>query len=737
MAAIIGALRAELSASTAKFVEDLGKARKELGQTGKAFKKLGKELEDLGKAWTTGITLPITAVVGGLALLAQRTAQAGDAIAKQAQEAGLATDAYQELTFAIGQLADVTDERVRIGLNSLNQRLGQAAQASGMVRDRFIDLGFSARDLASGSVTAEQAVDALIGRLQRTRNAAEASAIAAAVLGEDLGRRLGPAIRASGGDIAALRQQFRALGLGMDEEALEAAERFQDEMDVLRRQVSRLALEVGEELLPVIADDFVPFVREELIPVARDLAAMVAGVVRGFADLPRPVQLSAAGLTGLLAVAGPTAFVLGALTKSLVGAAAGLRAFMVAGGAMLGPAGVPAMLAALQLLRRVGETELEGLRRRAADLRHAIERGFATREMIEDFAKTSGRIMELERAAREAAAATKALEAQLTTLGRTSRDTADADDRFATKLSEVRAAAQRLAVEAEHGDEALTKWNKALEEAAAKATEAAAATQRLALEAEHGDAALNRVTEAEERLHRAAFQLNATLEEVIPSVTDAAAALQRLAAEAEHGAGALELERAFAEGQRVVHAFNVETEDARRRMEALEAVGRDVGAILGRGLQGIAVHGRPAREVLQGIAQDLQALIFRLTVIAALEQAIGGLFRGFGAGASGGGSIIGHNIGGMQHGGTLAAFQPAVVGEAGPELFIPRTAGMVIPNDRLGGITINVDARGAGPGVGIEIRRELMALEARAVRQSVAAVVDEQRRGGAFRSVMG
>ena len=49
----------------------------------------------------------------------------------------------------------------------------------------------------------------------------------------------------------------------------------------------------------------------------------------------------------------------------------------------------------------------------------------------------------------------------------------------------------------------------------------------------------------------------------------------------------------------------------------------------------------------------------------------------------------------LAKGGNLNSGEPAIVGEEGPEMFIPKTAGTVVPNDQMGGKTINVDLRGA------------------------------------------
>jgi hypothetical protein len=50
-------------------------------------------------------------------------------------------------------------------------------------------------------------------------------------------------------------------------------------------------------------------------------------------------------------------------------------------------------------------------------------------------------------------------------------------------------------------------------------------------------------------------------------------------------------------------------------------------------------------------------------------------------------------VGVRQHGGPVTAGEPFVVGEAGPELFIPDSAGRIVANNKLGGggVTVNVN----------------------------------------------
>lgn len=78
-------------------------------------------------------------------------------------------------------------------------------------------------------------------------------------------------------------------------------------------------------------------------------------------------------------------------------------------------------------------------------------------------------------------------------------------------------------------------------------------------------------------------------------------------------------------------------------------------------------------------------------------------------------------------GGPVQAGSPYMVGERGPEMFIPNSSGSIVPNDKLGGgITVvnNVDASGAGQDVDVKIRAAMQ----QASQQTVLSIQDLMRR---------
>ncbi|MBB6144713.1 hypothetical protein HNQ77_002669 [Silvibacterium bohemicum] len=84
-------------------------------------------------------------------------------------------------------------------------------------------------------------------------------------------------------------------------------------------------------------------------------------------------------------------------------------------------------------------------------------------------------------------------------------------------------------------------------------------------------------------------------------------------------------------------------------------------------------------------------------------------------------------------GGDVVANRPAMIGEAGPEVFWPHSAGTIIPNNQLGGSTnhnISIDARGSTDPAATEaaVHRAMSRYLPSSVAASVAAVQDRNRR---------
>ena len=99
---------------------------------------------------------------------------------------------------------------------------------------------------------------------------------------------------------------------------------------------------------------------------------------------------------------------------------------------------------------------------------------------------------------------------------------------------------------------------------------------------------------------------------------------------------------------------------------------------------------------------------------------------------------IGKKAFGFAGGGTVQGRKPVIVGERGPEMFIPNTGGRIVPNGALGGSlrggspTIVNQSLNFATGIQNTVRAEVMNMMPLIQNATLQAVVDQKRRGGSF-----
>ena len=146
------------------------------------------------------------------------------------------------------------------------------------------------------------------------------------------------------------------------------------------------------------------------------------------------------------------------------------------------------------------------------------------------------------------------------------------------------------------------------------------------------------------------------------------------------------------------------------------------------------------KEGIKGLIKGTSTLGDLLNNVAdrfldvALNQALFGSILGS-EGKKGGG-IFGA-LGLFANGGRPPVGKPSIVGEKGPELFVPRSSGTIVPNNKLGGggstsVVVNVDASGSDVQGDDAQARELGTLISVAVK---GELLKQQRPGGLLSSL--
>lgn len=281
------------------------------GQTfGQRMEQTGKKIGQTGTAMTKWVTGPMAAVGVGLAALTKKVADNADRIAKGSREVGLSYDAYQELTFVLGQVAGASEQLSQRALGRLNQRIGIAAKEGGKYADALVEMGYTQDQVRSGTITAEDAFSKLTTRLSQSSTASEAAAVASDILGVRIGRVLGPALQQNAGVVDDLRKKYQDLGLGISGEALEASEKFNDQLDVITRQFSVVGVEITTAFMPVLMQ-LMQFIQNDLAPVLIGMAQGLASIFDWFAQLPEPMQSFLGTVVAIVAAVGPLLIILG------------------------------------------------------------------------------------------------------------------------------------------------------------------------------------------------------------------------------------------------------------------------------------------------------------------------------------------------------------------------------------------------------------------------------------------
>ena len=134
----------------------------------------------------------------------------------------------------------------------------------------------------------------------------------------------------------------------------------------------------------------------------------------------------------------------------------------------------------------------------------------------------------------------------------------------------------------------------------------------------------------------------------------------------------------------------------------MTAVGEEIEGSIKNNLRDAITGAKTFGEAMSNVLNRIRDKILD----AQIDKLIGGFGEAFGKSASGGekkglGGFLGSILGGLfANGGQPPVNKISVVGERGPELFVPRSAGTIIPNNQIGGesvtnnIVVNVDASG-------------------------------------------
>jgi hypothetical protein len=155
-------------------------------------------------------------------------------------------------------------------------------------------------------------------------------------------------------------------------------------------------------------------------------------------------------------------------------------------------------------------------------------------------------------------------------------------------------------------------------------------------------------------------------------------------------------------------------------LEENDAIFLSAGSMIAQGFEDAILSGEKLGEVVRSLGRDLLRLVFQKTITNPLAEGISTALR----------------IPFKAMGGPVSGGSPYVVGEKGPELFVPHASGTIVPNNKMGGgsgsgsggVTVNYNI-----AAGVS-RAELVPILDQERRRLKAEIPDMVRRGGGYRA---
>lgn len=225
--------------STEQDLKKLENSAKELGTSltrsldasAEKFKDFGSKTEDIGKKM-----LPLTGVITGAAAgafgLAVNAGKAADDINTLSKVTGLSTEEIQKFQFA-SDVIDVSLDTLTGSMAKLIKNMESAIQGSKNQEEAFKTLGVEIVNVDGSLRNNQEVFNEAINALGKMENETQRDALAMQIFGKSA-QDLNPLILGGPDALTELGKQAEDAGLILSQDALDAVNEFNDELDILK-----------------------------------------------------------------------------------------------------------------------------------------------------------------------------------------------------------------------------------------------------------------------------------------------------------------------------------------------------------------------------------------------------------------------------------------------------------------------------------------------------------------------
>lgn len=230
-----GSIVIDLLMKTGAFSTDAKRAEKEIKQLGQSIKN-----------YATVAAAATSAAALGFAYMTKQAINNMDALAKQAQMAGVTVESLSALSYA-ADLSGLSQEALTSSMVKLTKGMSDAKQGTGEALKGFQALGIEVNKLG----TADSAMELIAEQFAGMQDGAEKTALAVALFGRS-GAQMIPFLNSGAEGLRQMNKEASILGKVISTEAAKGAEQFNDSLTKLTGVSEGLINKFAAGVLPAL-----------------------------------------------------------------------------------------------------------------------------------------------------------------------------------------------------------------------------------------------------------------------------------------------------------------------------------------------------------------------------------------------------------------------------------------------------------------------------------------------------
>lgn len=309
-----------------------------LRATSEQFKEMGNKLTQAGEAMR-GLSMAAAGVVASLGAAAYKAGQNADDLNTLSKVYSMSTTDLQKYSVA-ADLVDVSVEDIAKSHVKLEKSMYSAQNGSSSMTEAFDKLGVSITNSDGTLKSSDQVWQETISALGQMENETERDALAMQLMGKSAAN-LNPLIEDNGETYKNLSETLSKYGLDfVDQETLDKANQFNDELDTMKAIGSVALATVGSQLASSLA------------PALEKVVDLVGRFANWLSNLDPAILTTIGVIAGVVAGIAPVLIILGKLAFAVSSIMSLASTLGVTIGALAGPVGI--VLAVIAALIAIG-----------------------------------------------------------------------------------------------------------------------------------------------------------------------------------------------------------------------------------------------------------------------------------------------------------------------------------------------------------------------------------------------